>query len=451
MSDGTVWSWGENTSGQTGDGRVLARTTFQAIVAAGSPDLALSKTHSGTLRTGENGSYTLTVTNVGQTATSGPTTVVDVLPAGLAYVSATGAGWSCSAVGQTVTCTNPNPIAPSGASSISLTVRFNTLAYPGKTNVATVSNATDLNAANNTAGDPAAIDKQADRIGVTGVGYSIQDATGNFAWDGAPPDRFIYWGSGAPGEVLVFGDWNGDGRTKIGVYRDGEWLLDYNGNGVWEGTPADKIVYFGSPGFAPVVGDWNGSGTTKVGVYKDGTWILDYNGNFQWDAGIDKFVYFGSAGQTPVLGDWNGSGSTKIGVYQDGLWVLDYNGNDAWDGLSVDKLLYFGAPGQTPVVGDWNGSGSSKTGVYQDGLWVLDYNGNYAWDGLSVDKLLYFGATGQYPVLGDWNGSGTTKIGIYKDGLWVIDYNGSLAWDGLAIDKLFYFGAPGQSAVLGVW
>jgi len=52
------------------------------------------------------------------------------------------------------------------------------------------------------------------------------------------------------------------------------------------------------------LGDWNGDGVTEIGIYKDGVWYLDYNGNGIWDTGIDKVDYFGTLGWTPVVGKW---------------------------------------------------------------------------------------------------------------------------------------------------
>ena len=49
-------------------------------------------------------------------------------------------------------------------------------------------------------------------------------------------------------------------RARIGVYKDGIWYLDWNGNGVWDGG-MDKVYYFGTLGWTPVVGNWNGDGT----------------------------------------------------------------------------------------------------------------------------------------------------------------------------------------------
>ena len=54
---------------------------------------------------------------------------------------------------------------------------------------------------------------------------------------------------------------------------------DYNGNGVWEGPAVDTKYIFGLAGDIPVVGDWNGDGRTKIGVFRNGIWYLDFNGN----------------------------------------------------------------------------------------------------------------------------------------------------------------------------
>ena len=39
---------------------------------------------------------------------------------------------------------------------------------------------------------------------------------------------------GMKGGIPVTGDFNGDGVTEIGVFIDGEWFIDLNGNGVWD-------------------------------------------------------------------------------------------------------------------------------------------------------------------------------------------------------------------------
>ncbi len=64
-----------------------------------------------------------------------------------------------------------------------------------------------------------------------------------------------------------------------------------------------------------------------VGIFRDGWWALDANGNGAWDEGTDKSYGFGWEGVTPVPGDWNGDGIDEIGVFDGYHWYLDLNGN----------------------------------------------------------------------------------------------------------------------------
>ncbi|MDG6347909.1 hypothetical protein QAA18_04020 [Luteimonas sp. 8-5] len=72
--------------------------------------LSLTKTHVGDFTVGGTGTYTINVANtvvqpqVNPPSTPQPVRVVDTLPAGLTYASAGGTGWTCSNVGQVVTC-----------------------------------------------------------------------------------------------------------------------------------------------------------------------------------------------------------------------------------------------------------------------------------------------------------------------------------------------------------
>ena len=110
-------------------------------------------------------------------------------------------------------------------------------------------------------------------------------------------------------------------QYNVGFFQPSgpQWVLDSNGNGVYDA--ADKLFSFaGQAGAIAVVGDWNGDGRSKVGYYLNGFWALDYNGNGVYDAGVDKFYACGGGpGYIPVVGDWNGDGRTKIGYYHDGF------------------------------------------------------------------------------------------------------------------------------------
>jgi uncharacterized repeat protein (TIGR01451 family) len=129
--------------------------TFSLLRDIGWPsvDLAISKSHSGNFAVGTNGTYTINVLNSGSAATTGTATLTDTLPAGLGFVSGTGTGWSCSAVGQVVTCTHAGSIPAGNSVEVDVVVSVAAAATPSVINTASVSTTGDVNAANNTAND----------------------------------------------------------------------------------------------------------------------------------------------------------------------------------------------------------------------------------------------------------------------------------------------------------
>jgi hypothetical protein len=134
------------------------------------------------------------------------------------------------------------------------------------------------------------------------------DYNGNGVWDGASVDK--QYNFGLTGDIPVSGDWNLDRRTEIGAFRNSTHLfyLDYNGNGVWNGAAVDKQYNFGLTGDIPVTGDWNLDGRTEIGVFRNTTHLfyLDYNGNGAWNgASVDRQYNFGMYGDMPIAGTWS--------------------------------------------------------------------------------------------------------------------------------------------------
>ncbi len=249
--------------------------------------------------------------------------------------------------------------------------------------------------------------------------------------------------------IPITGDFNGDGKTEIGVFRDGFWFIDLNGNGIWD--EGDLWAKLGKEGDQPVTGDWDGDGKTDIGVFgpsRDGDFLAiseepglpdrenpnlgryknlppnphvatedgrimkrGAHGKFREDV-VDHVFRFGKYQDRAIAGDWNGDGIATIGIFRDGYWFLDVDGNGTW-GTNVDRFVEFGEKGDIPVVGDWNGDGIDNIGVYRDGRFILDSNGNLARD--AQDKIFEMGGEGDIPVVGDWNGDGTDEVGLYQD------------------------------------
>lgn len=125
----------------------------------GVADLSISKTHTGTVTAGAPVTYNLAVHNAGPSNSAAPTTVTDTLPTGMVFTGASGTGWVCAAVGQTVTCTHPAVVlAGADAPALDLTtlVAANTgpATLNNSANVAGGPAVSDPNIANNTDTDP---------------------------------------------------------------------------------------------------------------------------------------------------------------------------------------------------------------------------------------------------------------------------------------------------------
>jgi uncharacterized repeat protein (TIGR01451 family) len=145
------------------------------------PDLTITKTHTGNFTQGQIGAqYTITVSNVGQTATNGTTvTVTDTLPAGLTATAISGTGWTC--VLGTLTCTRSNVLNNGGTSYPAITLTVNV--WPNATtplvNTVTVNGGGDTYTGNNTATDSTVINQLPDlTVTKTHTGNFYQGQTG---------------------------------------------------------------------------------------------------------------------------------------------------------------------------------------------------------------------------------------------------------------------------------
>lgn len=87
-------------------------------------------------------------------------------------------------------------------------------------------------------------------------------------------DYYIVFG--AAGDIPIAGDWNGDGKDGVGVFRPSSATFYLLNNVQESGAFMPDIEFmFGSPGEdVPIAGDWNGDGKDGVGVYRRGRVFL---------------------------------------------------------------------------------------------------------------------------------------------------------------------------------
>jgi len=189
--------------------------------------------------------------------------------------------------------------------------------------------------------------------------------------------------------------------SKPALFEDGAFLLR---NRLSTGDP-NEIVPFGAPGDVPLWGDWDGDGVATPGVRRGAEFLLSNSPT--GDAPLVRFV-FGSTTDVGLAGDWDGDGITTIGVFRSGTWYL----RNTNSGGSAQTTISFGRAGDVPVPGDWNGDGSTTPAVYRGGTWYL-----LGPDGATS---FAYGAATDRPVAGDWNGDGTDSVGVYREGRWLL-------------------------------
>jgi hypothetical protein len=260
-------------------------------------------------------------------------------------------------------------------------------------------------------------------------------------------------------------------NDKIGVHRDDLFILDANGTSFWDGISpgADKIDQFGDvTGDTATIGDWNGDGVDDIGVFRHGEWYLDFNGDGVWNgvSGGDKIYVFGRATDEPIVGDWNGDGKDEIGVHRGDLFILDQNGDGMWSGTGPgeDEIHIFGRlTGDEAIIGDWNGDNVDDIGVVRNEdmsmpplkLFILDANGTRFWEGTAPgqDEIHIFGRATDEPIIGDWNGDNKDDIGLHRDDLFILDANGTRFWEGTGPgqDEIHLFGIPSDKPISGNW
>ncbi|MCE9608393.1 MAG: VCBS repeat-containing protein [Planctomycetia bacterium] len=256
-----------------------------------------------------------------------------------------------------------------------------------------------------------------------------------------PPHAFqTYFGptAGTP----IAGDFNGDGYDELGMFVDGRWYVDLNGNNTWDRD--DLWASFGNRGDVPVVGDWNQDGKDDFGIVtRSGVSLraaastepgfahpLNTNRNVSKNLGVPRteiepallrtssggeqraavrhVFEFGAANSIPVVGDWTGTGVSSIGTFQDGCWKLDLDGDGRW--TTADAMIDLGQPGDLPIVGDFNRDGRDDLGIYRRGTWHIDTTGDRRLG--NDDLILQLGDADDTPVVGDWDGDGRAQIGV---------------------------------------
>jgi hypothetical protein len=228
---------------------------------------------------------------------------------------------------------------------------------------------------------------------------------------------------GRVSDYFVPADYDGDQKTDVAVWRplsSGQpagnaffYILNSSNNTV-------RIEDFGQTGDDPtVVGDYNGDGKADVAVYRPGAGSNQQSFWFYRTAagGAVNYVPWGvgssflTQGDIPVPGDYDGDGKNDFAVVRNNNGAQPrYWLNQTTAGTSVRA---FGTASEIYVPGDYDGDGKTDLAT------VRDVSGRLQWwylrssDSQTVQAP--FGTTAtDYPALGDYDGDGKTDIAIWR-------------------------------------
>ena len=232
----------------------------------------------------------------------------------------------------------------------------------------------------------------------------------------------------------VNSDFDGDGKTDIGIFRPiqgaSEWWINQSSTG------QTTALQFGASIDRITPADYTGDGKVDIAFFQpqSGYWYVLRSEDFSFFA-----VPFGAFGDVPVPADFDADGKADFAVFRPtgSTWFISQSSG------APTRIQQFGSPGDYPAVADYDADGRADVAIWR----LVDANAAEWWIDRSTSGLLsmQFGTGLDKPVPGDYTGDGRADVAVWRPstGEWFIVRSEDNSFYG------FPFGAPGDVVAPG--